>query len=85
MIDRIIKFALRQRILTLLLVVLVSIWGIIVYFQMPKDIYPDLNAPLVTIITEIFSIEDEDLFDAMINRSDELAHFVDFYKLKAAA
>ncbi len=47
------------------------IWGIIL--------------ELVTIIAEIFSIEDEEIFDAMINRSDELAHFVDFYKLKAAA
>ena len=47
------------------------IWGIIL--------------ELVTIIAEIFSIEDEEIFDAMINKSDELAHFVDFYKLKAAA
>ncbi|MDD2285098.1 MAG: IS4 family transposase, partial [Paludibacter sp.] len=47
------------------------IWGIIL--------------ELVTIMAEIFSIEDEEIFDAMINRSDELAHFVDFYKLKAAA
>ncbi|MDD2772028.1 MAG: hypothetical protein PHS38_13830 [Bacteroidales bacterium] len=46
------------------------IWGIIL--------------ELVTIIAVIFSIEDEDIFDAMINRSDELAHFVNFYKLKAA-
>ncbi len=61
MIDRIINLALRQRILTLLLVVLVSIWGIIVYFQMPKDIYPDLNAPLVTIITENPGMAAEDV------------------------
>ena len=61
MIDRIINFALRQRLLTLLLVLLVSIWGVIVYFQMPKDIYPDLNAPLVTIITENPGMAAEDV------------------------
>ena len=47
MIDRIIDYALKHRLLTILLVVLVSILGVIVYLQMPKDIYPDLNAPLV--------------------------------------
>lgn len=61
MIDRIINFALRQRLLTLLLVVLISIWGTIVYFRMPKDIYPDLNAPLVTIITENPGMAAEDV------------------------
>jgi hypothetical protein len=40
---------------------------------------------LVTIIAEIFFIEDQDIFDAVINRSDELAHFIDYYKLKTAS
>ena len=47
------------------------IWGIIL--------------ELVTIIAEIFTIEDQDIFDAVINRSDELAHFIDYYKLKTAS
>ena len=47
------------------------IWGIIL--------------ELVTIIAEIFSIEDQDIFDAVINRSDELAHFIDYYKLKTTS
>jgi len=51
MINRVIDFALRHRLLTVLLVVLLSTWGVIAYFRLPKDIYPDLNAPLVTIIT----------------------------------
>lgn len=61
MIDRIISFALTHRLLTLLLVLLASIWGGIVYFRLPKDIYPDLNAPLVTIITENPGMPSEDV------------------------
>lgn len=61
MIDRIIDYALKHRLLTILLVVLVSILGVIVYLQMPKDIYPDLNAPLVKIITENPGMAAEDV------------------------
>ncbi len=61
MIDNIIDFALKHRLLTILLVGLVSIWGIIVYVRMPKDIYPDLNAPLVKIITENPGMASEDV------------------------
>jgi len=61
MIDRIINYALKHRLLTILLVVLVSIWGIIVFTKMPKDIYPDLNAPLVKIITENPGMAAEDV------------------------
>ncbi len=61
MIDRIIDYALKHRLLTILLVVLVSILGIIIYLQMPKDIYPDLNAPLVKIITENPGMAAEDV------------------------
>jgi cobalt-zinc-cadmium resistance protein CzcA len=61
MIDKIIDFALKHRLLIILLVFLLSIWGIIVYFRMPKDIYPNLNAPLVTIITENPGMASEDV------------------------
>ena len=47
------------------------IWGIIL--------------ELVTIIAEIFTIEDQDIYDAVINRSDELAHFIVYYKQKTAS
>lgn len=61
MIDRIIDYALKHKLLTILLVTLISIWGIIVYTKMPKDIYPDLNAPLVKIITENPGMAAEDV------------------------
>ncbi len=40
---------------------LVTIWGVVAYFRMPKDIYPDLNAPLVNIITENEGMASEDV------------------------
>ena len=61
MIDKIIDYALKHRLLTVLLIVLVSIWGVIAYVRMPKDIYPDLNAPLVNIITENEGMAAEDV------------------------
>lgn len=61
MIDRIIDFSLKHRLLTIFLVILVSIWGGISYLRMPKDIYPDLNAPLVNIITENPGMAAEDV------------------------
>jgi len=61
MIDKLIDFALKHRLLTILLIGLVSILGVIVYLQMPKDIYPDLNAPLVIIITENPGMASEDV------------------------
>ncbi len=61
MIDKIIDYALKHRLLTVLLIILVSIWGVIAYVRMPKDIYPDLNAPLVKIITENEGMAAEDV------------------------
>ncbi len=61
MINKLIDFALTHRLLTILLITLISIWGVIVYTRMPKDIYPDLNAPLVNIITENEGMAAEDV------------------------
>ncbi len=61
MINKIIDFSLSHRLLTVFLVVLVAIWGVIVYLRMPKDIYPDLNAPLVTIVTDNPGMAAEDV------------------------
>jgi hypothetical protein len=47
------------------------IWGIIL--------------EMVKIMTGIFSIEEEEIFDAIINKSDNLAHFINFYELKPAS
>lgn len=61
MIDRLIDWSLRRPMLTLLVVALVSLWGVVVFRTIPKDIYPDLNAPIVTIITENPGMAAEDV------------------------
>lgn len=61
MVSRIIHHALSHRLLTVLLVGLVSIAGFLAYSRLPKDIYPDLNAPLVNIVTENPGMAAEDV------------------------
>jgi cobalt-zinc-cadmium resistance protein CzcA len=60
-IDNIIDFALKHRLLAVFLIGLVCLWGVIVFLRMPKDIYPDLNAPLVNIVTENPGMASEDV------------------------
>jgi cobalt-zinc-cadmium resistance protein CzcA len=60
-IEAVIDWALRNRLLVLLLTVLISALGVIAYQRMPKDIYPDLNAPLVNIITAYPGMSAEDV------------------------
>jgi len=52
MIHRIVQFALRQRMLVLLLVGFMAAGGIIAFLHMPVDAYPDLSPPMVDIITQ---------------------------------
>src|ERR1700688_1989878 len=52
MIHHIVQFALRQRFLVLMLVLLVTIAGALSFQAMPVDAYPDLAPPMVEIITQ---------------------------------
>ena len=52
MIHRIVQFALRQRMLILLLVAFIAIGGTMSYYYMPVDAYPDLSPPMVEVITQ---------------------------------
>ncbi len=61
MINRIIRFSLEHRLLTVFLVALVSLVGVLLSMRMPKDIYPDLSAPVVTIVTENEGMAAEDV------------------------
>ncbi len=61
MINKIIDFSLKHRLLVILLAVFVSITGVLVYNRMPRDIYPDLNAPIVNIITTNDGMAAEDI------------------------
>jgi cobalt-zinc-cadmium resistance protein CzcA len=52
MINRIVQFALGQRMFVLLLVAFITIGGVISFIHMPVDAYPDLSPPMVEIITQ---------------------------------
>jgi cobalt-zinc-cadmium resistance protein CzcA len=52
MIHRAVQFALRQRFLVLVLVVLVTVAGALSFQRMPVDAYPDLSPPMVELITQ---------------------------------
>ena len=51
MIDKLIEWSLKNKLLVILLAALVIIGGIFAFTTLPVDVYPDLNAPLVNIIT----------------------------------
>ena len=61
MINKIIDFSLKNRLLTVFVIILISIAGILLSIRMPKDIYPDLSAPLVTIVTNNSGMAAEDV------------------------
>src|SRR6202011_3192290 len=52
MIHQVVQFALRQRFLVLMLVVLVVVAGALSFQRMPVDAYPDLSPPMVEVITQ---------------------------------
>ena len=52
MIHLIVQFALRQRMLILLVVALIAVGGAVSYYYMPVDAYPDLSPPMVEVITQ---------------------------------
>ncbi|HEV3220053.1 MAG TPA: CusA/CzcA family heavy metal efflux RND transporter [Candidatus Acidoferrales bacterium] len=52
MIHRIVQFALRQRFLVLMVVLLTIVAGTISFQRMPVDAYPDLSPPMVELITQ---------------------------------
>ena len=40
---------------------------------------------IVREIAECFNIEDEQILDMLVNRSDKLSHFIEIYQLKLAS
>ena len=52
MIHRIVKFALEQRFLVMVLVVVLIVAGSFSFSKMPVDAYPDLSPPMVDLITQ---------------------------------
>jgi heavy metal efflux system protein len=61
MISSIIEYSLKNRLLTIFVIILIAIIGILMSVRMPKDIYPDLSAPMVTIVTNNAGMAAEDV------------------------
>ena len=52
MIDRIVSFALSQRLMVVIAMVAVAVWGIVSFRRLPIDAYPDLSPPRVQIVSQ---------------------------------
>lgn len=52
MLNRIIQYALHNRLLVLMAATALLVWGSITARQMEVDVFPDLNAPTVVVLTE---------------------------------
>lgn len=52
MVDALIRWALGNRALVLVLALLASAYGVATALRMPVDVFPDLTAPTVTVLTE---------------------------------
>ena len=61
MLNRIIKFSLNNRILVLLITCFLLIGGTIITFNSEVDVFPDLNAPTVTVMTEAHGYAPEEV------------------------
>jgi CzcA family heavy metal efflux pump len=61
MLDNIIQWSLRNRLLVIALAVALLIYGGIVTLRAPIDVFPDLTAPTVTIITEPSGLAPEEV------------------------
>lgn len=61
MFDKIIKFSLQHRVLVLCLGLATMVWGAWTIVNLPIDVFPDLNRPTVTILTEAGGLAPEEV------------------------
>jgi CzcA family heavy metal efflux pump len=61
MIDFLLRFSLRRRWLVLAAAAIVSVFGVIRAAGMPVDVFPDLTAPRVTVVTESTGMAPEEV------------------------
>src|SRR5687768_5665227 len=61
MLDRVIQFSIRHRFLVVCLAAVLLVYGGAAVARMPVDVLPDLNRPVVTILTEAHGLAAEEV------------------------
>lgn len=61
MLDKILEISLKNRFLVLLAAVLLAVSGTLVFRNMNVDVFPDLTAPTVTLLTEAHGMDSEEV------------------------